>query len=85
MRILVHLYVRLVLVHVHLCFVSARFCGPASTVQVHCVKTPRLEFRTLGHAVHEVGERMVEFVLFPQQLALLEVRTVCVAGVSLAH
>ncbi|KAL8560829.1 hypothetical protein ACOMHN_032941 [Nucella lapillus] len=50
----------------------ARFCGPASTVQVHCVRPPRLEFRTLGHAVQEVGERMVEFVLFPEQLALLQ-------------
>ncbi|XP_076457023.1 uncharacterized protein LOC143291184 [Babylonia areolata] len=50
----------------------ARFCGPASTVQVHCVRPPRLEFRTLAHAVQEVGERMVQFVLFPEQLALLQ-------------
>ena len=42
------------------------------------MRPPRLEFRTLGHAVQEVGERMVQFVLFPQQLALLQVACVYV-------
>lgn len=50
-----------------------RFCGPASTVKVYCVTSPHLEIRTLGDAVSETGERMVQFALFPEQLALLEV------------
>ncbi|KAK7489381.1 hypothetical protein BaRGS_00019325, partial [Batillaria attramentaria] len=63
----------------------ARFCGPASTVEVYCATPPpkelrnrgkradgKLEFRTLGDAVAETGERMVKFALLPDQLAMLD-------------
>lgn len=58
--------------------IVARFCGPASTVQVYCNQAPRLEVRTLGDAVQVVGERMIQFVLFPEQLAILQEEDPCV-------
>ena len=56
--------------------VIVRFCGPATTVQIHSVQAPRLqvEIRTLAQAIQEVGDRMTTFVLFPEQVEILEVR-----------
>ncbi|XP_025091212.1 uncharacterized protein LOC112562280 isoform X2 [Pomacea canaliculata] len=49
----------------------ARFCGPATTVEVHCVLTPRVEVRTEGEAVSETGERIARLTLTPDQVELL--------------
>lgn len=48
-----------------------RFCGPATTVEIHCITSPRLELRTEGEGVSETGERMARLVLFPDQVAIL--------------
>nr|KAG5688819.1 hypothetical protein BaRGS_017051 [Batillaria attramentaria] len=45
--------------------------GPATTVRVHCVIPPRVEVRTLGEAVSELGRRLALLVLTPGQLDLL--------------
>lgn len=48
-----------------------RFCGPATTVNIHCLTPPRLEIRTQGDAVSETGERLARIVLTPKQVDLL--------------
>ena len=48
-----------------------RFVGPATSVHVHCPIPPRLEVRTVGQAVSELGSRLALLVLTPQQLDLL--------------
>lgn len=48
-----------------------RFCGPATTVTIYCVSSPRLTIRTQGEGVSETGERMARLVLLPEQLELL--------------
>lgn len=35
------------------------------------MQTPRLELRTVGDGVSETGERITQFVLFPEQVELL--------------
>ena len=45
--------------------------GPASTVAVHCSSPPRVEVRTEGEAVQELGQRIARLVLTPQQIDLL--------------
>nr|KAG5712048.1 hypothetical protein BaRGS_020774 [Batillaria attramentaria] len=60
----------------------ARFCGPATSVTVFCPEPPRLELRTEGEAVSEVGRRLAHIVLTLQQVDLLHraERLVCVTG-----
>lgn len=48
-----------------------RFAGPATTVTVHCTQRPRVEIRTLGEAVSELGERLSRLVVTPEQIRLL--------------
>ncbi|XP_070191790.1 uncharacterized protein [Littorina saxatilis] len=57
----------------------SRFCGPATTVTVHCSSTPRLalaqhsDLRTSGDGVGETAARFapVDIVLHPTQVAVL--------------
>ncbi|KAK7105249.1 uncharacterized protein [Littorina saxatilis] len=57
----------------------SRFCGPATTVTVHCSSTPRLaraqhsDLRTPGEGVVETASRFapVDIVLHPSQVAAL--------------
>nr|KAG5688058.1 hypothetical protein BaRGS_017812 [Batillaria attramentaria] len=60
----------------------SRLAGPATTVSVHCVVPPRVEVRTEGEAVSEVGERMARVVLTPRQVGLVSrpQRMVCLTG-----
>ena len=51
-----------------MCF---RFAGPATTITVHCPVPPRVQVRTLGEAVSEIGERLARLVLTPGQLDIL--------------
>ena len=68
--------------------VCFRFCGPATSVQVHCPIVPRLaqssELRTLGEGVRETANRFapVDIVLHPKQVDALNEseRLVFVAG-----
>ncbi|XP_025079966.1 uncharacterized protein LOC112555694 [Pomacea canaliculata] len=50
----------------------ARFCGPATTVTVPCIFSPRLCVKTLGQAVSHTGECYTAVItLFPEQVHLL--------------
>lgn len=53
----------------------SRFCGPATTVEIFCLHSPRLELRTQGDAIAEVGDRMTKIVLLPEQVNLLNDNT----------
>ena len=56
--------------------------GPASSVSIHCVVPPRVEVRTEGEAVSELGRRLARLVLTPQQLDLMHRAPprVCITG-----
>ncbi|XP_070207910.1 uncharacterized protein [Littorina saxatilis] len=62
--------------------IVARFVGPATTVSVPCYNGVRVEVRTAGQAVAELGWRLALLVLTMQQLDLLnrDPRLVCLAG-----
>ncbi|XP_070207916.1 uncharacterized protein [Littorina saxatilis] len=62
--------------------IVARFVGPATTVSVPCYNGVRVEVRTAGQAVAELGRRLALLVLTLQQLDLLnrDPRLVCLAG-----
>ena len=45
--------------------------GPATTVSIHCTVPPRVEVRTEGEAVSELGRRLARLVLTFQQLDLM--------------
>ncbi|XP_070200866.1 uncharacterized protein [Littorina saxatilis] len=49
----------------------ARFVGPATTVSVPCYNGVRVEVRTTGQAVAELGRRLALLVLTLQQLDLM--------------
>ncbi|XP_025115937.1 uncharacterized protein LOC112577155 isoform X2 [Pomacea canaliculata] len=51
--------------------IVARFCGPATTIRVHCSSSPLMEVRNRGDGVSEVGNRLRKLVLTPQQIDLL--------------
>ncbi|XP_070196571.1 uncharacterized protein [Littorina saxatilis] len=51
--------------------IVTRFVGPATTVNVHCNAAPRVEVRTEGEAVSELGQRVARLILTLQQLDLL--------------
>ena len=53
------------------CLPFDRFVGPATAVNVHCSVPPRVEVRTVGEAVAELGRRLACLVLIPQQLDLM--------------
>ena len=46
--------------------------GPATSVSVHCDIPPRVEVRTVGEAVSELGRQLARLVLTPQQLDLMQ-------------
>lgn len=52
---------------------SPRFCGPATTISVACVTSPRVQVqvRTEGQAVSEMGRRQAMLTLTPDQVSLL--------------
>ena len=54
------------------CLSYDRFVGPATSVDVHCSVPPRVEVRTVGEAVAELGRRLSYLVLIPQQLDLMQ-------------
>ena len=54
------------------CLSYDRFVGPATAVNVHCSVPPRVEVRTVGEAVAELGLRLACLVLIPQQLDLMQ-------------
>ncbi|XP_070201271.1 uncharacterized protein [Littorina saxatilis] len=51
--------------------IVARFVGPATTVSVPCYNNVRVEVRTAGQAVAELGRRLALLVLTLQQLGLM--------------
>ncbi|KAK7098197.1 hypothetical protein V1264_002549 [Littorina saxatilis] len=51
--------------------IVARFVGPATTVSVPCYNGVRVEVRTTGQAVAELGRRLALLVLTLQQLDLM--------------
>ena len=59
-----------------------RFVGPATKVRVHCPIPPRVEVRTEGEAVSELGQRLANLVLTQQQLLLMSKKhpRVCITG-----
>ncbi|XP_070207914.1 uncharacterized protein [Littorina saxatilis] len=62
--------------------IVARFVGPATTVSVPCYNGVRVEVRTAGQAVAELGRRLALLVLTLQQLDLMNrnPRLVCLTG-----
>lgn len=62
--------------------IVARFVGPASTVSVYCIVHPRVEVRTAGQAVAELGRRLSYLVLTEQQMCVLtkDLLLVCITG-----
>lgn len=52
-------------------YTNERYVGPATTVAVHCSVAPRVEVRTAGQAVAELGRRLSRLVLTQQQLEIL--------------
>ncbi|KAK7106745.1 uncharacterized protein [Littorina saxatilis] len=62
--------------------IVARFVGPATTVSVPCYNNVRVEVRTAGQAVAELGRRLALLVLTLQQLGLLnrDPPRVCISG-----
>ncbi|XP_070199053.1 uncharacterized protein [Littorina saxatilis] len=55
----------------HYLDIVARFVGPATTVSVPCYNGVRVEVRTAGQAVAELGRRLALLVLTLQQLDLM--------------
>ena len=53
------------------CLPYHRFVGPATSVKVHCSVPPRVEVRTIGEAVAELGRKLAYLVLTRQQLDLM--------------
>ncbi|XP_070202906.1 uncharacterized protein [Littorina saxatilis] len=62
--------------------IVARFVGPATTVSVPCYNNVRVEVRTAGQAVAELGRRLALLVLTLQQLGLMnrDPPLVCITG-----
>ncbi|XP_070203208.1 uncharacterized protein [Littorina saxatilis] len=62
--------------------IVARFVGPATTVSVPCYNNVRVEVRTAGQAVAELGRRLALLVLTLQQLDLMnrDPPRVCITG-----
>ncbi|XP_025104843.1 uncharacterized protein LOC112570549 [Pomacea canaliculata] len=63
--------------------IVGRICGLMSIVSVWTQTTPRVEVRTTGQAVSEVGRRVADIVLLPEQAALLadtSCNRVCLTG-----
>ncbi|XP_070201261.1 uncharacterized protein [Littorina saxatilis] len=62
--------------------IVARFVGPATTVSVPCYNGVRVEVRTAGQAVAELGRRLALLVLTLQQLDLMnqDPPLVCITG-----
>ncbi|XP_070207989.1 uncharacterized protein [Littorina saxatilis] len=62
--------------------IVSRCVGPATSVNVHCNIPPRVEVRTKGEAVSELGRRLALLVLTLQQLDLLNRAPprVCITG-----
>ncbi|XP_070203156.1 uncharacterized protein [Littorina saxatilis] len=62
--------------------IVARFVGPATMVSVPCYNGVRVEVRTAGQAVAELGRRLALLVLTLQQLGLLnrDPPRVCITG-----
>ncbi|KAK7106665.1 hypothetical protein V1264_017893 [Littorina saxatilis] len=62
--------------------IVARFVGPATTVSVPCYNNVRVEVRTAGQAVAELGRRLALLVLTLQQLDLMsrDPPLVCITG-----
>ncbi|XP_070203630.1 uncharacterized protein [Littorina saxatilis] len=62
--------------------IVARFIGPATTVSVPCYNGVRVEVRTAGQAVVELGRRLALLVLTLQQLDLMsrDPPLVCITG-----
>ncbi|XP_070203152.1 uncharacterized protein [Littorina saxatilis] len=62
--------------------IVARFVGPATMVSVPCYNGVRVEVRTAGQAVAELGRRLALLVLTLQQLGLLnrDPPLVCITG-----
>ena len=56
----------------HDCSPYHRFVGPATSINVYCNVPPRVEVRTLGEAVAELGRRLACLVLTLQQLDLMQ-------------
>nr|KAG5699999.1 hypothetical protein BaRGS_001818 [Batillaria attramentaria] len=52
----------------------ARFCGPATSIEVPTVTTPRrtVELRTLAEAIAFMGLRMATLTLYPEQVDLID-------------
>ncbi|XP_070203708.1 uncharacterized protein [Littorina saxatilis] len=62
--------------------IVARFVGQATTVSVPCFNNVRVEVRTAGQAVAELGRRLALLVLTLQQLGLMnrDPPQVCITG-----
>ncbi|KAK7094315.1 uncharacterized protein [Littorina saxatilis] len=62
--------------------IVARFVGPATTVSVPCKNGVRVEVRTAGQAVAELGRRLALLVLTRQQLIIMNrnEQRVCLTG-----
>ncbi|KAK7094259.1 hypothetical protein V1264_007903 [Littorina saxatilis] len=62
--------------------IVARFVGPATTVSVPCYNGVRVEVRTAGQAVAELGRRLALLVLTLQQLDLMnrDPPRICLTG-----
>ncbi|XP_070209383.1 uncharacterized protein [Littorina saxatilis] len=62
--------------------IVARFVGPASTVNVQCNFSPRVEVRTKGQLVAELGWRLAHLILTLEQLDLMnrDPNLVCITG-----
>ncbi|KAK7098189.1 hypothetical protein V1264_002541 [Littorina saxatilis] len=62
--------------------IVARFVGPATTVSVPCYNGVRVEVRTAGQAVAELGRRLALLVLTLQQVGLMnrDPPLVCITG-----
>ncbi|KAK7092698.1 uncharacterized protein [Littorina saxatilis] len=62
--------------------IVARFVGPASTVAVHSYTKVRVEVRTAGQALAELGQRLALLVLTLQQVDLMnrDPPRVCITG-----
>ncbi|XP_070208368.1 uncharacterized protein [Littorina saxatilis] len=58
------------------------FVGPASTVDVQCNVSPRVEVRTKGQLVAELGWRLAQLILTLEQLDLMnrDPKLVCITG-----
>ncbi|KAK7480156.1 hypothetical protein BaRGS_00028640, partial [Batillaria attramentaria] len=52
---------------------AARFCGPATTIEVPTITTPlrSIRIRTLSDAIAHVGLRMALLTLYPNQVDLI--------------